>query len=317
LNPEYVIDRSFEDVSKENRTDKVVNVVQQLEGKATFDLGEIEIEDSPPEVEVMRVKKAGKKRIEVEAPVHDIEVLQEEEAREDTGIVESSPVARARVPTYRRKELQNFTQRALVKAGILVQVYNYKKAKELPLRGGRILKVEAQQKVTFYKVGPDIHLETLGEFHLPDVQPEHRQRLFKNFPAARVDDMSYPTSLEDFFAKKEGLLIKSPGPSTSKEKEAKKSEKKKTPRKRESVEVKQGLESRASSPVLRSASPCTSCPLCSRTFPLEELEEHAARCSGVEEEEESTANCPICNLELQVEALEQHAATCAAAMFGS
>ena len=81
--------------------------------------------------------------------------------------------------------------------------------------------------------------------------------------------MSYPTSLEDFFAKKEGLLIKSPGPSTSKEKEAKKSEKKKTPRKRESLEVKQGLESRASSPVLRSVSPCTSCPLCSRSFPLE------------------------------------------------
>ena len=100
--PEYVLDRSFEDVSKEKRADKVINVVQQLEGKATFDLGEIEIEDSPPEVEVMRVKKAGKKRIEVEAPVHDIEVLQEEEARKDTGIVESSPVARARVPTYRR-----------------------------------------------------------------------------------------------------------------------------------------------------------------------------------------------------------------------
>ena len=100
--PEYVLDRSFEDVSKEKRADKVINVVQQFEGKATFDLGEIEIEDSPPEVEVMQVKKAGKKRIEVEAPVHDIEVLQEEEGREDTGIVESSPVARARVPMYRR-----------------------------------------------------------------------------------------------------------------------------------------------------------------------------------------------------------------------
>ena len=96
--PEYVLDRSFEDVSKEKREDKL----QQLEGKATFDLGEIEIEDSPPEVEVVRVKKAGKKRVEVEAPVHDIEVLQEKEAKEDTGIVESSPVARARVPTYRR-----------------------------------------------------------------------------------------------------------------------------------------------------------------------------------------------------------------------
>ena len=96
--PEYVLDRSFEDVSKEKREDKL----QQLEGKATFDLGEIEIEDSPPEVEVVRVKKAGKKRVEVEAPVRDIEVLQEKEGGKDTGIVESSPVARARVPTYRR-----------------------------------------------------------------------------------------------------------------------------------------------------------------------------------------------------------------------
>ena len=71
---------------------------------------------------------------------------------------------------------------------------------------------------------------------------------------------------------------------------------------------------------------------------MQELEEHAARCCGAEEEE-TTANCPICDLELQVElnqnacysfgyfvnschfiqveALEQHAATCAAAMFGS
>ena len=32
------------------------------------------------------------------------------------------------------------------------QVYNYKKAKELPLRGGKMLKVEAKQTVTFYKV---------------------------------------------------------------------------------------------------------------------------------------------------------------------
>ena len=81
--------------------------------------------------------------------------------------------------------------------------------------------------------------------------------------------MSYPASLEEFFAKKEGLLTQqSPGPSASKEKEGKKSEKR-TPRKKEGLVVKQELESRASSPVLRSVSPCTSCPLCSRSFPLE------------------------------------------------
>ena len=69
-----------------------------------------------------------------------------------------------------------------------------------------MLKVEAQQTVTFYKVrfskttcmeqeshlpdqvGPDIHLETEGRFHLPDIQPEHRERLFKNFPSKRCNN---------------------------------------------------------------------------------------------------------------------------------
>jgi len=175
-----------------------------------------------------------------------------------------------------------------------------------------MLKVEAQQTVTFYKVGPDIHLETKGSFHLPEVQPEHRERLFKNFPPERVNDMSFPANLEAFFAAKDGLKVQSPGLSSPVSK---------------AIVEKETLqptgstgnphdEARASSSPPRSASPCTACPLCSKSFPLEELEEHAARCCGIEEEE-TTANCPICGLELQVEALAQHAATCAAVTFGS
>jgi len=126
--PEFVLDRSIEDEEKETVVKKMVK--EKAEEKAIFDLGEVvEIEEnSPEEVEVLKVK-AGKKR-------H----LGSNTSREQ------------RTPVYQRKRLPDFTQRALVKAGILVQVYNYKKAKELPLRGGKMLKVDAQQTVTFYKV---------------------------------------------------------------------------------------------------------------------------------------------------------------------
>jgi len=292
--PEFVLDRSIEDEEKETVVKKMVK--EKAEEKAIFDLGEVvEIEEnSPEEVEVLKVK-AGKKR-------H----LGSNTSREQ------------RTPVYQRKRLPDFTQRALVKAGILVQVYNYKKAKELPLRGGKMLKVDAQQTVTFYKVGPDIHLETEGRFHLPEVQPEHRERLFKNFSPRRVNDMSYPAGLEAFFASKDGLKIQSPapGPSETKVIAREGSDVKETSQEPTGSPGKSGVESKASSSPQRSASPCTSCPLCSRSFPIEELEEHAARCCGAEEED-TTANCPICDLELQVEALEQHAATCAAATFGS
>ena len=60
--PEYVLDRSPEDEEKETVVKKMVK--EKVEEKAIFDLGdvvEIEEENSPEEVEVLKVK-AGKKR---------------------------------------------------------------------------------------------------------------------------------------------------------------------------------------------------------------------------------------------------------------
>jgi hypothetical protein len=66
--------------------------------------------------------------------------------------IDDHDVAPPVAPIYRRTRLLAFTQAALVKAGVLVQVYNYKKVKELPLRGGKQLTVEKGEPVTFYKV---------------------------------------------------------------------------------------------------------------------------------------------------------------------
>ena len=140
-------------------------------------------------------------------------------------------------------------------------------------------------------MGPDIHLETKGSFYLPDVQKEHRERLFKNFPPQRcklhratislsheafykphlifrVNDMKFPANLEAFFASKEGLKIQSqesapPDPKATAGKESDEKE-----------ALQPGIASASASPdegvsPPRSASPCTSCPLCSKSFPLE------------------------------------------------
>merc|ERR1712130_591575 len=64
----------------------------------------------------------------------------------------------------------------LIKSGILVQVYNYKKDKKLPLKGGIELSVSKGEPVTFFKVGPDIHLEYKDRFYLPDIQEEQEDR---------------------------------------------------------------------------------------------------------------------------------------------
>ena len=139
-------------------------------------------------------------------------------------------------------------------------------------------------------MGPDIHLETLGRFHLPDVQPEHREKLFKNFPPQRcthfvtimnslyltssifrVNDMRFPNNLEGFFASKDGLKtqIGEAVSSDSKAAAEKGSCEKKT--------FQSDNEVKASNLPLRSASPCTSCPLCSKSFPLEVMQNYCKR----------------------------------------
>ena len=123
--------------------------------------------------------------------------------------------------------------------------------------------------------------------------------------------MRFPANLEAFFAAKDGLKTQSQEsvPSGSKATAENGTEEKET------FQAGGSTDDEVKPP--RSASPCTSCPLCSKSFPLEvivncmlrvmcwqrlkiqELEEHAARCCGAEDEK-TTANCPICDLELQV-----------------
>ena len=135
----------------------------------------------------------------------------------------------------------------------------------------------------FHQVGPDIHLETKGIFYLPDVQPEHRERLFKNFPSKRcnqfsigkfrflsfsillfliirVNDMRFPANLEAFINGKDGLKIASSDPSASKEIVEETSKEEQDP---------PGKPEFVSSSPPRSTSPCTICPLCSISFPQE------------------------------------------------
>ena len=83
--------------------------------------------------------------------------------------------------------------------------------------------------------------------------------------------MSYPAGLEAFFASKDGLKIQSPapGPSETKVIAREGSDVKETSQEPTGSPGKSGVESKASSSPQRSASPCTSCPLCSRSFPIE------------------------------------------------
>ena len=76
--------------------------------------------------------------------------------------------------------------------------------------------------------------------------------------------MSFPAGLEAFFASKDGLKVQSPVPGPS--------ETKATVRVGSDEKEAHDGEAKASSPPQRSASPCTSCPMCSRSFPIEVME---------------------------------------------
>ena len=86
----------------------------------------------------------------------------------------------------------------------------------------------------------------------------------------RVNDMSFPANLEAFFAAKDGLKVQSPGLGSpvSKAIVEKGSDEKETLQPTGSTGNPHD-EARASSSPPRSASPCTACPLCSKSFPLE------------------------------------------------
>merc|ERR1712227_308472 len=84
----------------------------------------------------------------------------------------------------------------LINAGVLVQVNNYKKDKQLPLKGGLELSTKKGETVTFFKVGPDVHLEYQGRFYLPDIQQQHLERVFKKFSPSQVHRSVYPDNID-------------------------------------------------------------------------------------------------------------------------
>lgn len=104
-------------------------------------------------------------------------------------------------PSYNPAKLLDFTKEFLLQKGILVQNYIYKKNKELPLKNGMTLSVNKGTPVNFYKVGAEIHMESEGVFHKPDVDPEHLAKLFKDFDEEKIKK-SIPSSLiEELFGK--------------------------------------------------------------------------------------------------------------------
>lgn len=102
------------------------------------------------------------------------------------------------------------SREVLIQNGVLVQVYNYKKDKKLPLKGKLELSVKKGAEVTFIKVGPDIHLEYQGRFYLPDIQPEHLERVFKHFKPTQVNISDYSANLEQLLQPNSGQCSKGP-----------------------------------------------------------------------------------------------------------
>jgi len=206
---------------------------------------------------------------------------------------------------YNRKHLLSVSRDTLIASGILVQVYNYKKDKKLPLKGNTELSVIQGEAVTFYKVGPDIHLEYGGRFYLPAIQDEHLNRVFKNFAPKDVQRTTFPPNLVQLLntgaseGQKIGCHSKSPQSSPSKASLQK-------------IEADND-----------SCGENGECPMCLENFPLSKLSNHASECQGASSESkldstsERSGVCPICQLEMEANILEDHAVRCAASMFGS
>jgi len=216
--------------------------------------------------------------------------------------------------------LPRFSKAVLRKAGVLFQQYCYKKDRELPLRGGKVLQVKAKNNVDFYKVGPDIHLVYQGQFYLPHVQDQHKTKLFKAYDPARV--------LDDHLALQAYQLLNQPPgqPSTSQiiaigdDDGSEKDTPSKTVGERAPETVREASRTVAGGGVPPSTDvEAEECPMCSRKFPFSELLLHAATCEGPEadaaeaadlEEERRVGTCPLCGLELDLSLLPDHAADC-------
>ena len=198
------------------------------------------------------------------------------------------PVSASSKPIqYNRNHLLKVSHEVLIDHGVLVQVYNYKKDKKLPLKGKLELNAKKGVQVTFFKVGPDVHLEYQGRFFLPDILPEHLERVFKNFKPEQINKTSYPDNLESLLqisSKKQSEIIKEieDVPSEEKVDESRIPSKKPDNLNDDEKEV----QNKATSGSNKMEEEGT-CPLCQKVFSIGSLVEHAAACNGPSSENSS------------------------------
>jgi len=222
----------------------------------------------------------------------------------------SPPPARAR-PTYNRSHLLAVPAALLDKHGILVQTYNYKKDKQLPLKGGIELNTKVGNPVTFFKVGPDVHLAYGGRLFVPDIQPEHLARVFKQFNPERVLRNDYPVGLEKL------QQLSQNGQQDNKQGHNLEQKEIGNERKLEQEDELFGDGATGSSSKRSEEEEDKGeCPLCCSWLPLAQLAGHAAECEGPPAATQQTAVCPVCQLEVETDLLERHANQCAASRFG-
>ena len=188
-----------------------------------------------------------------------------------------------------KSDFLKYSPKSLKAYGVLVQQRSYKKPKQLPMKNGKMLKVDANQDITFYKHGKHIVLVTKNKIHDPFVDPDHVEAIFKDYSK----DVVMATDFQETDLSVVTDEIPDLDSDVSFVEEPKKQSTKKSPKKSMSN---------------------NKCPLCQKSFAEEnELLQHAADCNGVEELTEE--RCPICDRSYPPEKLPEHAQECAQYMF--
>ena len=182
-------------------------------------------------------------------------------------------------PNYNRKLLLSVPHEDLIKAGVLVQVNNYKKDKQLPLKGGLELSTKKGETVTFFKVGPDVHLEYQGRFYLPDIQHQHLERVFKKFSPSQVHSSVYPDNIDSLLKSTSRTQISEAKDKMNSEDTSDKNDQNHDSSPTSSYSSESQTKPDSSDKEKNHPSE-GSCPLCSKMFRLDELESHAAACQG-------------------------------------
>lgn len=198
----------------------------------------------------------------------------------------------------------------LEQAGILFQRYNYKTDRCLPLRDSeKPLNVESYETLRFFKCGPDIFLVHRNKFYDPLVEEEHVERVFKNHSATKVkNNKPLIKEIKEYinnYGKTEDppveeVVLVDEDDIESGDKNADTAQ----------VDVKDDEEKDEK----KRKESMVECPMCSKLFSPSLIQEHAADCTGLEDNFETSEaplnSCPLCNKEMELDVLEEHAATC-------